>query len=1102
MRTRIALLGLSLVSATFSLTAQQLTPPAARVPLAEPAISPDASTIVFASGGDLWTVPAAGGEAHLLVSDPATESRPHWSPDGRRVAFVSTRTGNGDIYVLTLDSGDVRRVTWDDSPEQLDGWSADGEWLYLSTVSRDIANFADVLRVRANGGTPMPVTAERYTSEFFSAPAPDGRLVAFTARGIASGQWWRNGHSHIDESEIWTRDAGGRYQQIVARKGKALWPMWAADGRTVYFMSDRGGAENIWSAPVGSERLADSRQVTRFTRGRVLWPTISRDGRTVAFERDFGIWTLNTTSGESREVPIRRVGAPAAAGIDNLRLTNQFRELAVSPDGKKVVFVVRGEVFATSSQQGGVAQRLTRTAGNESHVVWAPDSNRVVYVSERTGVPQLFLYDFATDREERLTNGTAADQSPTFSPNGAMLAFFRDTKELRVIDLPGKQERLLARGTFSTAIDPPEPAVFSPDNKWVAFLNAGPRLFANVSLIPASGGEAQPISFLSNVNAGSLAWSPDGGFITFVTSQRTEPGRVARIDLKLKTPRFREDQFRELFRRDTVPPSIAPAPSAPTSPAPSSTPDVQTPAPVAAPAPSAAPAPGAAPAPTAKPAVSVEIVMADIRRRLNYIPIGLDVDQQAISADGKWLLVSASAAGQRNLYVYSIDELADEPAVARQLTATADNKSNAQFSPDSREIYYLEGGTIRVAPVQRGDGRRVNAVAEMDVDFNQEKLVVFNQAWTLLRDNFFDPKFNGVDWTAARARFEPYVAGARTPDEMRRVTAQMIGELNASHMAIGAPPGENRVSTGRLGLRFDVAEYEANGRFRIAEMLALGPVGVTRQVRQGQYLLRIDGVVLDRSTNLDQLLDRRIDRRVVISVADSADGTATKDVPVLPTRLTTEKGLLYRAWVEENREYVRAASQGRLGYVHMIDMSDQSLNQLMLDLDSENVSRDGVVVDVRNNNGGFVNVYAIDVLARKSYFNLTPRGATGAPARTVLGQRSLELPTVLVTNQHSLSDAEDFTEGYRTLKLGKVVGEPTAGWIIFTGNVPLIDGSIVRLPAWRVTASDGTDMEMHPRQVDVQVTRALGESAAGKDTQLDTAVKTLLEQIGRRATTN
>jgi tricorn protease len=1097
MRTRIALLALSVVGATFSLTAQQPTPPPARVPLADPAISPDGSTIVFASGGDLWTVPATGGDAHLLVSDPATESRPHWSPDGRRVAFVSTRTGNGDIYVLTLDSGDVRRVTWDDAPEQLDGWSADGEWLYLSTVSRDIANFSDVLRVRAAGGTTMPFTAEPYTSEFFAAPSPDGRQVAFSARGIGAAQWWRNGHSHIDESEIWTREAGGRYQQIVGRKGKALWPMWAADGRTVYFMSDRSGAENIWSATVGSGRAAEPRQVTRFAKGRVLWPTISRDGRTVAFERDFGIWTLNTTSGDSREVPIRRVGAPAAAGVDNLRLTNQFRELAVSPDGKKVAFVVRGEVFASNSQQGGTAQRLTRTAANESHIVWAPDSNRVVYVSDRTGVPQIFLFDFATDREERLTNGTAADQSPTFSPDGKMLTFFRDARELRVIDLPGQQERLLTRGTFSTAITPPEPAVFSPDNKWVAYLHAGSRLFANVSVIPSSGGEAQPISFLSNVGGAALAWSPDGAFITFVTGQRTEPGQVARIDLKLKTPRFREDQFRELFRRDPAPPSVTPAPAAPPSTPPSSTPEGQTPAPAATPVANAA-----APAPTAKPAVTVEIVMADIRRRLNYIPIGLDVDQQSISPDGKWLVVSATAARQRNLYVYSIDELADEPAVARQLTSTADFKTDAQFSADSREIYFLENGGIRVVPVQRGEARRVNAAAEMDVDFSQEKLAVFNQAWTLLRDNFFDSKFNGVDWTAARARFEPYVAGARTADEMRRVTAQMIGELNASHLGIFAPASENRVSTGRLGLAFDAAEYESSGRFKIARMLALGPVGVTRQVRVGQYLVKVDGVTLDRTTNLDQLLDRRIDRRVVISVADAPDGANGKDVPVLPTRLTTEKGLLYRAWVEDNREYVRAASQGRLGYVHMLDMGDQSLNQLMLDLDSENVSRDGVVVDVRNNNGGFVNVYAIDVLARKSYFNLTPRGTTGAPARTVLGQRSLELPTVLVTNQHSLSDAEDFTEGYRSLKLGKVVGEPTAGWIIFTGNVPLLDGSIVRLPAWRVTASDGTDMEMRPRQVDVTVTRTIGEGPAGKDTQLDAAVKTLLEQIGRRTNTN
>ena len=183
--------------------------------------------------------------------------------------------------------------------------------------------------------------------------------------------------------------------------------------------------------------------------------------------------------------------------------------------------------------------------------------------------------------------------------------------------------------------------------------------------------------------------------------------------------------------------------------------------------------------------------------------------------------------------------------------------------------------------------------------------------------------------------------------------------------------------------------------------------------------------------------------------------------------MLTERNLLYRRWIEENRAYVSKISNGRLGYVHMADMSAGALTQLYVDLDAENQKREGVIVDVRNNNGGFVNVYAIDVFARRSYFNMTPRGFSMSPSRSVLGQRALELPTILVTNRHTLSDGEDFTEGYRSLRLGKVVGEPTAGWIIYTSGVQLIDGSNLRLPFDRITANDGTLMEMHPRPVDL-----------------------------------
>jgi C-terminal processing protease CtpA/Prc len=221
-------------------------------------------------------------------------------------------------------------------------------------------------------------------------------------------------------------------------------------------------------------------------------------------------------------------------------------------------------------------------------------------------------------------------------------------------------------------------------------------------------------------------------------------------------------------------------------------------------------------------------------------------------------------------------------------------------------------------------------------------------------------------------------------------------------------------------------------------------------------------------------------------------------VEVKPINLNTEKGLLYRLWVNANRKYVDQISSGKLGYVHMPDMSSDSLQQLMVDLDTENQGREGVVFDIRNNNGGFVNAYALDVLDRRGYMHMTFRGSNTAPARSVLGQHALELPTVLVTNQHSLSDAEDFTEGYRTLGLGKVVGEPTAGWIIYTSNVPLVDGSTVRIPFIRITGHDGKDMELHPRPVDVEVSRPVGESYTGKDSQLDTAVKVLLDQIAQK----
>jgi Tol biopolymer transport system component len=1098
---RLTSLSTGVLAASALMAAQ--TPGAPEPPayaLAEPGISPDGREIAFVSGGDIWSVPATGGDARLLVVDPETESRPMFSPDGGQLAFVSDRTGGGDVYILALETGIVRRLTFDDGREQLDGWSRDGQWIYLSSTSHDIAGMNDVYRVPATGGTPMLVSEDRYVNEFAAAPAPDGRRLAFVARGIGSSQWWRNGSSHLDESELWLRDLDREgleaYTQVSGRDGKQLWPMWSQDGRTLYYVSDESGAENLWSRPASTG--GRGQRLTDFRAGRVLWPSITLDGRTVAFERDFGIWTLDTSTGEARPVAITRRGAPTMPAPERVRLTSQFSDLALSPDGRKVAFVARGEIFAAGAREGGDATRVTTTAALESQPVWSKDSRQLVYASARDGGQQLYLYDFTTEQETALTTGTSVDFSPVFSPDGASLAFLRDRRELRVIDLATKQERVLSTGTLGDSLQTPRP-VWSPDGQWLALFVVGQKMFRNVELVPVDGGTRRPVSFLANVFADAIAWSPDGTYLLFNTRQRTEQGQLARVDLTLRSPRFREDLFRDLFNeptpRDRRTPPGTPEP---VNPKPGTlnprTLNPRTLNPRTLNPRTLNPEP-ANPEPGTRNPEPVTPIFPNIRERLSLLPVGLDVNDATISPDGKTAVLVASSGGSSNLYSWPLDELAEGRPVARQVTTSSGAKSDVQFTADGRELFYLDGGRIQIASVERRESRALDVTAELVVDFALDRLTVFDEAWTLMRDNFYDPDFHGVDWSESRSVYRPRAAAASTRDELRRVISLMIGDLNASHLGISGGGGGGS-NVGRLGLRFDRGEYESAGRLRVTSVIPLGPAALAGDVAEGDFLVAVNGQAVGPGVNLNELLTGANGRKVTLTLARQAGGP-TREVVIQPTTQGTEKGLLYRAWVSANREYVLKASGGRLGYVHMVNMGAGALDQLHIDLDAENHTLDGVVVDLRNNSGGFVNAYALDVFARQPYLRMSLRGLPEAPARSVLGQRALESPTVLVINQHSLSDAEDFTEGYRTLKLGSVVGEPTAGWIIYTWNGRLVDGSSFRLPRMRIRGADGKDMELAPRPVDVEVTRPLGETHAGRDSQLDEAIRVLLRQIGR-----
>jgi Tol biopolymer transport system component/C-terminal processing protease CtpA/Prc len=1038
--------------------------------LTEPSLSPDRKEIAFVSGGDIWTVPAAGGTASLLVSHPANESRPMFSPDGRFLAFVSNRTGAGDIYILNLENSELRRLTFDDASDQLDAWSRDGAWIYFSSTSKDIAGMNDIFRVSASGGTPQQVSADRYTNEFWSTNLADGSII-FSARGLSNSQWWRKGRSHIDETEIWQK-SGESYRQLADRGAKQLWVSATADGSKIFYVSDRNGNQNVWMQPKGGA----AKQLTAFTDGRVLWMNLSYDGKEIVFERNFKIWKMNSDGGKPSELAIGLRGAPVNQLSERVNLSAQIREFVLSPDGKKVAIIARGEVFAASAKDAGDAVRVTNTVAAESFVTWSSDSKRVVYASERNGSTELFQYDFATETETQLTRGPNQDYAPLYSPDGKSIAFVRNGRALFVYDTEKKQERELAKMYNDL---PPlmsnRSVAWSPDSKWIAFLTYAPqtRSYTNASVVSVNGGEARAVTALANSNSVSLSWSPDGSYLLFDTSQRTEDGFIARVDLKLRSPKFKEDQFRDFFKQENPKDRPTPAP---------------------APSPAAAQDGRGNSTGTAdkkeenKP---TEIVFEDIRRRLSILRPGISIGEQSISPDGKTLLVTAAAEGSFNLYTISLDELATDTS-ARQLTSTAGFKSDAQFSPDSKDVYFLENGRINSINLDRRETRPVAASIEITVNFAQEKMEVFKQGWRYLRDHFYDDKYHGADWNAVYAAYEPLIRDARTMDETRRLMNLMVGELNASHLGVTGNPAFTPAPVGKLGLRFDRAEYESNGRLKITEVIALGPAAIVKSVGVGEYLQSVDGVAITNRTNLDELLENKTGKRVSLAISKAADGADKREVIVKPISTGAEKNLVYRQWVEANRAYVEKISGGKLGYVHLPDMGGGTLDQLYVDLDAENQDKSGVVVDVRNNNGGFINPYVIDILSRRGYLTMRERGLWNVPARSALGQRSLERPTVLVTNQHSLSDAEDLTEGYHALKLGKVVGEPTAGWIIYTWNAGLFDGTTVRLPRQLVLGSDGKDMELNPRPVDAAVTRPIGETMTGKDSQLDRAVRELI----------
>jgi tricorn protease len=1088
--------------------------PAPRPYLRAPHCSPDGEQIAFVYAGDIWSVPR-GGEtsdrqtARLLVSHSGYNDRPRFSPDGRRLAFTSRRTGNGDLYCLD-EAGGIRRLTHHDGFDGLECWSADGAWLWF-TASRS-ARGTGLYQVSVEGGAAFPIFEEPYEAFSQVALAPDGQRLALMNNG---DPWWRRGPNPSAASQIWIARVEGPghaprdWEKVVDAPCRNAWPMWRPDGAGLFFISDRDGVENLWYQSLEGGAHPSAEAVTHCREGRMLRPCITPDGREVLFERDFGLWCADLRTGEVRPLEIRVHPVESRTPTTHFRQGDRLSDLALSPDGRKVIFIAHGKLFADFADKTDRPRNdsfpVSDTASRESQPSWHPSSTSVVYLSDRDGESDLYRYDFITREEKRLTQSDGPCYAPQHSPDGKLIAYYQRPDEIRLLETETGRDRPFIRFRFPFAVPGHPSFTWSPDSHWLAFGGQNERFFANVYVQRIDETEARPVTFLSNIELSDILWSPDGRFILFSTGHHRVESQVARVDLRPPAPRFREEEFARLFEAPRPPENeketerrgdgatvreAEPGPSAPSGSPPARAEEEPANGQESTPVPAAAPSP---PEP-------VEIVFEGIRDRLRFLtPVSLHCAARRISPDGKQLVYVAHVDGKPNLWARSLEEeRRDEPAT--QLTATTGGKGAVWFAPDGKKIHFLDDSRIYWRPFPKGDVKSLEVAAEFDVDFHREKRHIFREAWSLMRDHFYDPNFHGADWNALFLRFWPVILGATRTEDLHEMINLMVGELRASHL--GAGGGEEPPNDGYLGLLFDPAEQAATGALRVVEVLADGPAAVVAEpVRAGEYLVAIDGEPIGPEVNLWQRLRYRVGKRVLLSLNDRPERERAREVAVRPINAQEHDRLRYREWVRGNAAYVDRVSQGRLGYVHVRAMTFDCYTQLLVDLDAQTHGKEGVVVDVRFNGGGYVAPFILDLLQRRSYDRSVYRKEIFTSSVNLAGGRILDRPTIVITNEHSGSNTEMFSEGYRTLGLGQVVGRPTMGAVIWTWGWQFLDGSWFRLPRIEVQTLAGENLEGAARPVDFDVEQPIGEwhpdPARRRDRQLDEAVHRLFERIER-----
>ncbi len=1053
-----------------------------------PSLSPDGKEIAFAYQGDIWKVATTGGAASRLTDHVAYEAYPKFSPDGKWIAFASARWGNFDIYVIPAGGGRARRLTFHEYSDYPECWSPDSKHIYFrSSRYRSY----DLYRVSLEGGTPVRLTNSCRDSEYYFSISPDGKRVAFCRRG-SSGGYRRKLYRGSNNADIWTARLGNPladFKQITSTDVHEYWPLWSADGKAMYYVSHESGCPNLWRRSLDTGK---AEQLTDYTTTGVYFPTMNADGSLMVFEHDFHLYSYKP-GGKPVRIEIKASPDTKYNEIGIEKITSGLQEYELSPDGKKIAFVLRGEVWLIPAEDGGQARRLTETEGEHWSLEWAPDSERLSYTRRSADNLDVIVNVIPEGREYALAATEKEEGGARWAPDGKSIVYCVDDKELWITDPEGKERRKLVEGGFRRLTKRGgERFNFSPDSRWLAYRDSDEKFRSFLYIVPAAGGEKVRVTDFPS--CALPRWSSDGKLLYFLAVENDNYS-VYKLPLQHEELEFKEDKLDKLFKKKEEPKEPEPPkkePQEPDKPREPSGDDKEKPAQGEKP-------PADTDKKAQKPAkeLVVEIDFADIEKRVERVTSTSSSESSALlTPDCKtWVFTSDLYKGRQ---IWTLPAEKDKPGQLRQVTSSKTSKHNLQLGPKGKSVYFESNGRIYSLNLASAKSKQIPFAAELRYDQRKLWKHVFDQAHWLIEAMFYDPKLHGASWDEARVRYEKVLPRVSTHQQFDDLMEFMLGELNASHLGYYPKVRQSypvSVSTGWLGVDFDQKELES-GRFKVTHVLKGTPADNPHsRLDVGEYILAVNDTRLGPGVNVYFALEETVGKKVALSVAKSPESQEKRTVQIKPVTYRDISRARYREWADSRRELVHELSGKQLGYVHVPAMSSGTLDRFTRELRSEAADKLGLVIDVRYNGGGSTAVHMLEVLYRRPWLMRGFRDVEATISENLYRSSAFEKPTIALINERSFSNAEVFAEGYSRLKLGTLVGLPTAGGCIGTSSIKLADGSSMRLPAVGAWTIDGENLDFCGRKPDVRVDNSPEDVARGEDVQLKTAVRLLMEQL-------